>query len=505
MDTKHVRRHGMIRGLDSVVASTSFEGRFGRMFRTLPKAEFSDEALDALATAMSAPLENPPTPETEIDDEEGAIHAGYTYLGQFIDHDITFDPASSLQKENDPNGLVDYRTPAFDLDNIYGRGPDDQPYLYEPGGKKFILGNPLTGSPDPNAKDLPRNNPSSGDRRAIIGDPRNDENVIVSQLQGMFLRFHNRMVDFFPDNDFQFIQQMVRWHYQWVVLNDFLPTIIGQETWNAILPHTLAGNTCIAKHPPELKFYKWKNEPFMPVEFSVAAYRFGHSMVRPVYRLSQSLDRFTIFPNLVGFKKFPSNWGIDWRLFFDFGDDPAPDPHSSNRIQPAYKIDSSIVNPLANLPPAIAQNPGNLALRNLQRGRSLRLPSGQDVARKMCLDVIPDDKLLVGKATEEGMNADPITGKPKNPSIDTLHTDFIGKAPLWFYILAEAQQTFIDNNTPLHLGPVGGRIVGEVFVGLLLGDKHSYLSQQPAWTPIPEFTVNGKFGIAELLKHAMLV
>src|SRR6185437_15636315 len=115
----------------------------------------------------------------------------YTYFGQFIDHDLTFDPASSLQKQNDPDALVDYRTPRFDLDNVYGRGPDDQPYLYED-GRTFILGRKLSGAQaNPRARDLPRsavNDAKSHPHRAIIGDPRNDENVIVSQLQGLFHR-----------------------------------------------------------------------------------------------------------------------------------------------------------------------------------------------------------------------------------------------------------------------------------------------------------------------------
>src|SRR5205823_12718594 len=125
------------------------------------------------------------TPESEVDDEENfGIPAGYTYLGQFIDHDITFDPASSLQSQNDPDALVDFRTPALDLDNLYGRGPSDQPYMYD-GGNAFLLGDALQGG-DPRAKDLPRN--TANPRRALIGDPRNDENTIVSQLQGLFLR-----------------------------------------------------------------------------------------------------------------------------------------------------------------------------------------------------------------------------------------------------------------------------------------------------------------------------
>ncbi|HEV7621387.1 MAG TPA: peroxidase family protein, partial [Flavisolibacter sp.] len=293
MNHKHIREHGILRGLEATRRSSTSEGRFGRIFRTLPKANFTDEALKKLADAMCAEG-GPDTPETNKprDDEENTgISSGYTYLGQFIDHDITFDPASSLQKENDPDALEDFRTPRFDLDNIYGRGPDDQPYLYESNGRKFVLSSRmLTGSGfDSNVRDLPRNQPNQSDtgaeKRAIIGDPRNDENVIVSQLQAMFLRFHNRMVDLMPNADFCDIQRMVRWHYQYVVINDFLPTILGEETMKKIFPH-LAKKTSLSANKPEPEYYKWHNQPFMPVEFSVAAYRFGHSMIRPIYRLN---------------------------------------------------------------------------------------------------------------------------------------------------------------------------------------------------------------------------
>src|SRR5436305_10972995 len=170
--------HGLVRGLDGVGSSPQFEGRFGRMFRTLPPARFAEQDLKSLAAAMVAQAEATQTPETEADAEENTgISAGYTYLGQFIDHDITFDPASSLQKQNDPDALVDFRTPRFDLDNVYGRGPDDQPYLYDADGVPILLGRPLTGNPhDAQTRDLPRNSPpSGGPKRALIGDPRNDE------------------------------------------------------------------------------------------------------------------------------------------------------------------------------------------------------------------------------------------------------------------------------------------------------------------------------------------
>jgi len=497
------RFHGIVRGLDGVPSSAQFEGRFGRIFRTLPPARFTEDDLRQLALQMIAKNEGEPTAEdaNPRDDEENTgISAGYTYLGQFIDHDLTFDPASSLDKTNDPNALVDYRTPRFDLDSVYGRGPDDQPYLYQDDGLHFLLGKQLTGNPaDGGTHDLPRNG-SSGRRRALIGDPRNDENVIVSQLQGIFLRFHNALADYLSGTDATFgdVQRFVRWHYQWVVLHDFLPTIIGTDTLYDILPHLKSGKS-ITEDRPRLNFYHPRNDPFMPVEFSVAAYRFGHSMVRPIYRLNTTLEgRFPIFsldpnvPNLTGFGEFPSEWAIDWRLFFDFGNHA--NEFSKERIQPAYKIDSSLVNPLGHLPPAIAAHIPSLAERNLLRGLRMGLPSGQAVARQMELTPIADDDLRVGKANK----ADHDT----NPRLMDLSPRFKGNAPLWYYILAEAQQQFVDNDTKIRLGPVGGRIVGEVFVGLLLGDKHSYLNQDATWTPFQAFQNKGNFGIADLITQA---
>jgi Animal haem peroxidase len=249
--------HGAVRGADLSRRSSQFEGRFGRMFRTLPAAEFNESILLALSEAMTASADTP-TPEDQADDEENTgISAGYTYLGQFIDHDLTFDPASSLERQNDPDGLVDYRTPRFDLDCVYGRGPADQPYLYRDDGLHMLLGDPLTGNDkDHNARGLPRNRPEPNEpARALIGDPRNDENVIVSQLQSAMLRFHNRVVDLMGDPPFEEAQRMVRWHYQWAVIHDFLPTIIGEDTWHDILPH-IAKRTNVLQDPPRLNFYQ---------------------------------------------------------------------------------------------------------------------------------------------------------------------------------------------------------------------------------------------------------
>jgi hypothetical protein len=502
-----IRPHGAgVRGIDLPRGSRRFEGRFGRMFRALPPADFSDAALAALAAAMTAdpdPLTDQPDPE------EGGIPAAFTYLGQFIDHDLTFDPASSLQRRNDPDALVDFRTPRFDLDSMYGRGPDDQPYLYEH-GNRFALGSHLTGSAaNPGARDLPRNR--STPARAIIGDPRNDENVIVSQLHGLFLRFHNHVAGALG-GDFESVQREVRFHYQWVVLNDFLKRVVHHDVLKEVLPHLFAPDLNIRKHKPNLEFFHWRNEPFMPLEFSVAAYRFGHSMVRPGYRLNEGVGPLPIFSanpseSLTGFRKFNPQWAIDWNLFLDLEPRPAT---GRGRTQLAYKIDPSLVNPLGALPSSVASNPSILALRNLMRGRLMRLPSGQTIARAMGVAPLSDDQLVVGKFT--GEPGDPLVKLVdlKDASGISLKNEFANNAPLWFYILAESVATTVHVTTSngdraiatRQLGPVGGRIVAEVFAGLMLGDSSSFLAQEPLWRPTLA-SGSEPFGLRELVRAAL--
>src|SRR5882762_6611828 len=539
--TRPPKAHGGgVRGDNSTSRSSTREGRFGRMFRSLPAADFDKEALTILAGEMTAAPETDPKdkslpaasledPKKRIqDDEENTgIPSGYTYLGQFIDHDITFDPASSLQQRNDPEALIDFRTPRLDLDSLYGRGPADQPYMYAD-DKKFLMGRPLFADIErTNSLDLPRIESFRGAKRALIGDKRNDENVIVSQLHGAMLRFHNKLVDEDSTASFADIQQLVRWHYQWIVVNDFLIKVCGEEVVHDILPH-LGKKRPIWENQPKFAFFKWHEDPFMPIEFSAAAYRFGHSMVRPIYRLNTELaggddpgkatkdeearglaGRFFIFAGvqkrgLNGFDEFPSQWAIDWSLFFDIKG--SINKVGKERVQPAYKIDTSLVNPLGFLPefskdPAkpnppmtIKQlqsvpkdpkgDPSNLADRNLLRGMSMGLPSGHSVALAMGVKPIYDDNLRIGNAVV----ADWDTNKP----LAKFDASFAGNAPLWFYVLAEAQWEWIErakakgskgDEEPLKLGTVGARIVAETLIGLLLGDGHSYIRQAPNWMP----------------------
>ena len=511
--------HGSgVRGFNLAPSSRFFNGRFGRMFRALPPADFGDDdiqAQDALHNLGEAMVSDEDPPKDGPDDEESGIPAAYTYLGQFIDHDLTFDPASSLQRQNDPDALIDFRTPRFDLDSVYGRGPDDQPYLYAD-GRLFQLGDVLTGNAlgqALNARDLARS--AANPARAIIGDPRNDENVIVSQFQGLFLRFHNKVAADNPGMSFTDVQQEVRFHYQWLLLSDFLPTVVSHEVLHDVLPH-LHQSSNIHLHPPQLLFYQFHSDMFMPLEFSAAAYRFGHSMVRPGYRLNDDVGPFAIFPlpdlpgdpGLTGFHEFPRDWAIDWGRFLDleprpFGDEDDPaNAGNPKRTQLAYKIDTSLVNPLSMLPAAVATNPASLPERNLLRGWRMRLPSGQTIARAMGVRVLEDSEIKIGKFTGDPADI-------KGNVVDQGGAAFAGNCPLWTYVLAETEEVntkfkTTDGTKTLktrRLGKVGGRIVTETFVGILTGDSSSYLNQNPLWKP--SYAIDGEFGLRELVKAAL--
>jgi hypothetical protein len=522
--------HGKpLRGLMSTPKSAAFQGRFGRMFRFLPAATYGKKdadsrlALMALGKAMTSSFD---PPKDGFDGEESGIPALYTYFGQFIDHDITFDPMTTLIQHSDPDGLTDFRTPALDLDNVYGRGPGDQPYMYDNGGPKFLLGDLLkSGAPD-----LPRNN--ANPRRALIGDPRNDENSIVSQFQALMLRFHNRVVDDNPGLEFPALQKIVRWHYQWAVIHDFLPKIVSASVLKSLKQD--------GKYDKKLlKFFHWKNEPFMPVEFSVAAYRLGHSMIRPGYRLNDDeatlLPIFAIPPNtipdipkgipdgLAGFQAMAANRGIDWGRFIDLDGDVRPyggDPDKvkpasaemKKRLQFAYRIDTSVVTPLSVLPPSVVSDPPpSLAQRNLIRSFELGLPTGQSVAKAMGEKPLEDSEIVIGKAVD-APSEDDVLGTlsdliKKIPQFSA----FKENCPLWTYVLAEAARTRTplpipatggkNINTP-QLGPVGGRIVAEVFLGMMFGDNDSFLSADPEW--IPTIGKKGeKFALRDVVAYAL--
>ena len=417
--------------------------------------------------------------------------AGVTFFGQFLDHDVTLDPRSPLLERSNPRKTTNFRTAAFDLDSVYGSGPEESPELYDvTSGDIKLRVEPIPGSELVSRKgairfDLPRD----PNNNAILGDSRNDEHVILVQFHLAVLRFHNAVIDHLradpahadqsADRIFKLTQRQVRWHYQWIILHEFLPLTIGQERVDDILKKGL-------------RFYEVdKRNPLIPIEFSVAAYRFGHSQIRPSYRLNFGPTGGSPFfafvfddtqdPNdqdpidLRGGKRAPRRF-VDWQTFFNFGD---------GNFRPNKRIDGKLSSVVMLLPGSRGPAPGlpadgiqSLASRNLMRHVNFGLPSGQAIARRMGLPVLTPIQL--DALTPFGMEK---------------------STPLWFYILKEAE--LMENG--LRLGPVGGRIVGEVFIGLLKADESSYLSARPNWTPVLPSATPGEFRITDLLTFAGVV
>ncbi|MDH5253636.1 MAG: heme peroxidase family protein, partial [Nitrospira sp.] len=396
---------------------------------------------------------------------------------------------------------TNFRTAAFDLDSVYGAGPEGSPELYDvSSGDIKMRVEPIPSSELVSRKgairfDLPRD---SGNN-AILGDSRNDEHVILAQLHVAMLRFHNAVVDTLradpahagksSDEIFKLAQRQVRWHYQWIIVHEFLPLTIGQARLDDILQKGLryyqVSDTFVTRRDRNSR------KPQLPIEFTVAAYRFGHSQIRPSYRLNFGPDGGQPFfafvfddtqdPNdpdpidLRGGKRAPRRF-VDWQTFFNFGD---------GNFRPNKKIDTKLSSVVMLLPGSRGPAPGlpsdgvqSLASRNLMRHVNFEIPSGQAIARRMGVPALPPSQL------------------------DMLRPFAMEKStPLWFYILKEAE--LMENG--LRLGPVGGRIVGEVFVGLLKADESSYLAAQPNWTPVLPSATPGDFRITDLLTFAGVV
>lgn len=458
---------------------------FGRMFPNLPPfAEDTPQVREALLRLGALdgimdgkippprplpPGELPPPPQpTNVSGPAGEhprSPSGLSFFGQFIAHDLTFDAHSNFTRQHEPARTTNFRTPLLDLDSIYGAGPVASAHLYDrrSGKTKFLI--------DGDAPwDLPRNS----QQIALVSDPRGDQTVISAQLQQVFLRFHNAVVDHLqqrtspPADVFGEAQELVRWHYQWLVVHEYLSQVVGQQLVDDLLAKR--------KGP---SFYRWHDEPFMPVEFAEAAFRFGHSQIRPTYVLNDRPALEIFMPptpdnphpiDMTGGKRDP-NMIIDWRMFFDLGSNPPGTPFKS------MLIDTRIATPLLDLPftgPNRPDNPSSLAARTLLRHLTFGLPSGQAVAHAMHEEPLDPAELA-----------------------DLQPFGLAQSTPLWFYILREAEKRARGE----HLGPVGGRLVAEVIIGLLEADSQSYLAQVPGWRPTLG-AQPGTFTMADLLRFA---
>jgi hypothetical protein len=482
-------------------AQTARPDRFGRLFATLPPFARASEAVTAALMEIGKPagimdardaLERGPV-DLIVDPALSAINrnnptqtAGTTFIGQFMDHDMTFDTSSQLGVRTEPRRSRNAREPAFNLDSVYGEGPIGSLKLYDQQDRiklKIESGGLF--------EDLPR----GADNVAVIADPRNDENIVIAGLQAAFILFHNRTVDHVRRNGtdpaftawrrreeaadvFEEARRLTTWHYQWMILHEFLPQMIGAPMVSAIL-----GSGRRFYRPPH-------GEAFIPVEFQGAAFRFGHSMVRPSYRANLAGDGGAPFfalifqPGQVGSldpadltgRARASRRFIGWQTFFDFGD---------GEVRPNKRIDTTLSTPLFDLPvPTISGftlgSTTSLPQRNLLRHLTWNLPSGQSIARAM------------GVPALSAADLDELRG---------LGVGFETSTPLWYYILKEAQVM----HDGLHLGPVGGLIVGEVIIGLLQTDPDSYVVQKPDWRPtLParNGVVTGEFRMVDFLTFA---
>jgi hypothetical protein len=451
-------KHGELDKKITKAAVDDGQHKFGRLIDikgNVVSLAVSEQLAAAVASAMT---------EAPADDaaRDSAIPSGYTFFGQFIDHDLTLDEGSILGSPVDPATVDDIRTPLFDLDCVYGLGPEGSPDIYDGNTGRLRVDH------HDGADDLPRD----AQGLALIGDPRNDENTAVSQLQLAFLKLHNAVLDHVEaapqlkrtgESDFAAAQRLTRWLYQWSVVHDFLPRVAGQDVVDDIFRKH--GN-----RPVRTKVFDWEKRIFMPVEFSVAAYRFGHSMVRARYPLNSAKPDVPFFggaEDMQGFRPLPAGHTVEWTHYF-------PIDGSSPTMSRA--IDTHLVPPLHGLPASVVgidagTGLANLAQRNLRRGDALGLPSGDTVAKKFGVTAL---------------------------SVAELSVPGGGEAPLFWYVLKEAEV----QTRGQRLGELGGRIVAEVFAGLLAGDPDAYLNAMPAWTPASPFTTTGTVTVPNLLRIA---
>jgi hypothetical protein len=420
-------------------------GRYRLLFDDLPPLDVDEEALHELGRP-GGPCDLGVEFAAKADSHVAAV---WPFFGQFVAHDITAD-RSPLTHRADRALLRNARAPKVNLESLYGAGPVGMPYLYRDDDPvQLLLG--------PGARDLPRNQEGI----ALIGDPRNDVQLFTSQMLVAFIGLHNRLVDRLredgvaEDELFEEARRATTWHYQHVILREFLPGLIGAE----LTAELLAGGP---------QFYRLDGDPYIPFEFADAAYRYGHAQIRAAYQVNERFGPYPVFPDLMGFGPVPPEHAIDWTLQIDVeGHAPA---------QRSKRIDSRLPGPLIALPTQVSgSEPGtdyaSLANRDLQRGQAVGLASGEAIARRLGVPALSAEQ--VGLA-EHGWRAE---------------------TPLWFYILKEADVLHDGER----LGPVGGRIVGEVLVGIIDADPESFWSVDPSWTPTLPARRAGAFGLADIL------
>src|ERR1041385_335351 len=411
--------------------------------------------LDKLGLSMMPPTEGTQIP---IECRHGQMMgAAYTYFGQFIDHDLTEDRTTLRNAgKREPDYTLNCRRHFLDLDTLYGDGPEgrESKSLYAADGYSFALGKVLT---DGQEFDVPLVH-----RRPQLADPRNSENVLVRQMHVMFLKLHNLIAsqlpaDLSPKERFKKARQQTQWQYQWLVRNDFVAQVCNKDVYLDVVTNR------------NYRLY-WPGGFAIPVEFSQAAFRFGHSMVRPEYKLKGGM--FSLQKLFSESKRGPIDpeMAIPWADFF-------------TGVERAMRIDTSIARPLFGLPRVnirlftnflLLAGPHQLPVRTLRSGAATGLPSGQCVRAQLC---------------PEASEPKPSPTCPPSycPWKHAQELGFEEHTPLWYYILLEAET--LENG--LTLGVLGSRLVAEVIEGALRADPDSFVTVHPGWQPVKWKTSDG--------------
>ena len=440
------------------------------------------EALVALGSAMIDDGSRVSDDRPEI-----LVDCGYTYFGQFVAHDLTKDVSSVDEAwRKEPEELENLQTPKLDLGVLYGDGPESSGELYEedrvrlkvglsrPGGRSFDI---CVGA----------------DGGRVLADDRGAENLILRQMTAVFARLHNFAVEQFRGEIaeekalFERARLQTQWQFQWLVCRDYLQTLLDLKVYKKVFGESRST-------------IRWDTFS-IPIEFSAAAMRFGHAMVRPNYLFSfgQEMRLPQIFGRTPDRGALDDKLEIKWGFFFQ-GASPegalTSRPIDTRLSEPFHELPADLIGtPEVACPHfRIAKNPAQLAVRTLLRGAGLRLASGQTVARAFGERVM--------SARELSQNCD---GEETEKGRILREAGLVQETPLWYYILKESE--LIENGN--RVGPIGSHLVAETIHAALRSDPSSYLNQPSANNspPIWKFPDGNMriYGLSELFRLAPLI
>ena len=260
-----------------------YGGRYRSLFEDLPPLQVDEEALHELGRP-GGPCD---LGVDFVDDADSHISAVWPFFGQFIAHDITAD-RSPLGHRADPAQVRNFRVPKANLESVYGAGPVGSPYLYSKDDPAKLLLSHM-------GSDVPRNHEGI----ALIGDPRNDVHLFTSQMAVAFIKLHNGWLIGFATTrplsrtSSSEARRAASWHYQHVILREFLPGLVGAQLTAELLDSG-----------PQL--YRVERDPYIPFEFADAAYRYGHAQIRDRYQVNEQLRSLPGVPRSHGLRPGPA-------------------------------------------------------------------------------------------------------------------------------------------------------------------------------------------------------